>query len=429
MSGAPASDSPPACRNEEGKSLNEIWIIDAVRTPRSIGKPGKGAVCGVHPQRLLANALRPLADRNGIATDEIDDVVIGCGTPFGKQGYCIARMASLLAGYGDRAPGITVERFCGSALSAVNFAAMGVGSGMQQLVVAGGIEMMSYTASLARPPLMDAENPALREAVVQFNQGVAADIIATVEGFSRADVDAFALASHQRAAAAIAGGHFAKSLVPVLDDDGTIVLDREEFARPDTSADGLAALKPSFAGAMDREIGDTGLTTRSLVVRAFPDLAVDHVHHPGNSSGVVDGAAAVLLASPDYARAHGLRPRARVRAIANAGDSPQYMLNATVPAARKALALAGLAVGDIDLFEVNEAFAAIPLKFMKDLEVPHDKVNVNGGAIALGHPIGATGAMLVGTLVDELERRDLATGLVTLCTGGGMAPAMVIERI
>jgi acetyl-CoA C-acetyltransferase len=409
--------------------LDEIWIIDAVRTPRSIGKPGRGAAYGLHPQRLLANALRPLADRNGIVTDEIDDVIIGCGTPIGKQGYCIARMASLLAGYGERAPGVTIERFCGSALSAVNFAAMGVGSGMQKMVVAGGIEMMSYTASLVRPPLLDAENSALREAVVQFSQGVAADIIATVEGFSRADVDAFALASHERAAVAIASGHFEKSLVPIFDDAGNLVLDREEFARPGTNAAGLAALKPSFAGLMNCELGDTGLTTAGLVERAFPGLSVDHVHHPGNSSGVVDGAAAVLLTSRDYAQAHGMRPRARIRAIATAGDSAQYMLNATVPAARKALELAGLGVGDIDLFEVNEAFATVPLKFMKDLGVPHDKINVNGGAIALGHPIGATGAMLVGMMLDELERRNLATGLITLCTGGGMAPALVVERI
>lgn len=409
--------------------MAETWIIDAVRTPRSIGKPGRGAVYGVHPQQLLASVLRPLAERSQLATGDIDDIVIGCGTPFGKQGYDIARMSALLADYDVRAAGITVERFCGSALSAVHFAAMGIASGFQDLVVAGGVEMMSYTASLRRPALMDADNPVLRNKVVQFSQGIAGDVIATIEGFSRGDVDAFALESYRRASAAVDSGAFDRSLVPVFNDNRELVLESEEFLRRDTTAEGLAALKPSFAAQMDREVDETGLTHRMLVERAFPGLAVDHVHHPGNSSGVVDGAAAVLLASPDYARAHGLKPRARVISMATIGDSPQFMLNAPVPAARKALAKAGMTAADIDLFEVNEAFAAIPMKFMKDMGVDHAKLNVSGGAIALGHPIGATGSMLVGTMIDELERRDLSTGLITLCTGGGMAPALIFERI
>jgi acetyl-CoA C-acetyltransferase len=409
--------------------VSEVWIIDALRTPRAIGKQGKGALSHLHPQHVLGQVLRTIADRNALDTADIDDVIIGCGTQTGQQGYCIARMAALDAGYAVAATGITVDRFCGSGLSAVNLAAMAIGSGFQDLLVAGGVEFMSYTAGLPRPPLLDAGNLSLRDKHPQFSQGLAADVIATLEGFGRADVDAFALSSHQRAALAVAEGRFVKSLVAVRNDDGSVALDREQFLRPGTDAATLAALNLSFPALMDRSLDEDCLTHRQLIGRTYPGLAIDHVHHAGNSSGVVDGAAAVILASPNYARAHGLKPRARIRSIANAGDAPEIMLNAPGPAARKALAKAGMAVSDIDLFEVNEAFAAVPMKFIRDLGVDSDRVNVNGGAIALGHPIGATGAMLLGTIIDELERRDLTTGLITLCTGGGMAPATIVERI
>jgi acetyl-CoA C-acetyltransferase len=409
--------------------VSEVWIIDALRTPRAIGKQGKGALSHLHPQHVLGQVLRTIADRNALDTADIDDVIIGCGTQTGQQGYCIARMAALDAGYAVAATGITVDRFCGSGLSAVNLAAMAIGSGFQDLLVAGGVEFMSYTAGLPRPPLLDAGNLSLRDKHPQFSQGLAADVIATLEGFGRADVDAFALSSHQRAARAVAEGRFVKSLVAVRNDDGSVALDREQFLRPGTDAATLAALNLSFPALMDRSLDEDCLTHRQLIGRTYPGLAIDHVHHAGNSSGVVDGAAAVILASPNYARAHGLKPRARIRSIANAGDAPEIMLNAPGPAARKALAKAGMAVSDIDLFEVNEAFAAVPMKFIRDLGVDSDRVNVNGGAIALGHPIGATGAMLLGTIIDELERRDLTTGLITLCTGGGMAPATIVERI
>jgi acetyl-CoA C-acetyltransferase len=409
--------------------VSEVWIIDAMRTPRAIGKQGKGALSHLHPQHVLGQVLRAIADRHGLDTADIDDVIIGCGTQVGKQGYCIARMAALDAGYDVAASGITVDRFCGSGLSAVNLAAMAIGSGFQDLLIAGGVEFMSYTGGLSRPPLLDAENLSLRDKHPQFSQGLAADVIATLEGFGRADVDAYALSSHNRAVQAVAEGRFDKSLVVVRNDDGSVALDHEQFLRPGTDAATLAALNLSFPALMDRPLDEHGLTHRQLIERTYPGLAINHVHHAGNSSGVVDGAAAVILASPDYARAHDLKPRARIRSIANAGDAPEIMLNAPGPAARKALAKAGMAVGDIDLFEVNEAFATVPMKFIRELGVDRDRVNVNGGAIALGHPIGATGAMLVGTIIDELDRRDLTAGLITLCTGGGMAPATIVERI
>ena len=408
--------------------MSEAWIIDAPRTPRAVGKAGKGAVSHMHSQELLAVVLRALRERVGFDSADVDDIIIGCGTQSGRQGYCLARMAALSAGYDDAASGAMVERFCGSGLTAFSLAAATILSGFQDLVVAGGVEMMSYTSGLQRPPLLDADNVVLRAKRPQFAQGIAADIIATHEGFSRADVDRYAAESHRRAAEAVNSGAFV-SVVPVIDADGNLVLDHEQLLRPGTTAEGLGQLAASFPPFMDREVADDGTTHRKLAERAFPGTVIDHVHHAGNSSGVADGAAAVLLASPDYARAHGLKPRARIRSFAVAGDSPEYMLNAPVPAARKVLAKAGMEVGDIDLFEVNEAFAAVPMKFQRDLDIDPALVNPNGGAIALGHPIGATGAMLVGTLLDELERRDRTTGMVTLCTGGGMAPAVIIERI
>lgn len=409
--------------------MTEAWIIDAARTPRGIGKVGKGSLAGIHPQRLLSTVLAALAERNALVTQEVDDVIAGCNTQFGQQGLCIARMAALDAGYDVAVSGVTIDRFCGSGLTAVGLAAYGVMAGMQQLVVAGGIESMSHNSTLTRNLVLDSGNRALRARHPQVQQGICADLIAMREGIGRAGLDGYALTSQQRAGAAIAEGRFKRSLVPVHREDGTLALDRDEYPRPQTTVEALAKLAPAFSGVLERQIDDDGTTYGMLLERAYPGVEMNFLHTAGTSSGVVDGAAAVVIASPEYARAHGLKPRARIRALVNAGDDPTLMLNAPVPAARKALAQAAMDIGDIDLFEVNEAFAVVPLKFMRDLAVDPARVNVNGGAIALGHPIGATGAMLIGTILDELERRDLSVGLVTMCAAGGMAPAAIIERV
>ncbi|MDB5444467.1 MAG: acetyl-CoA acetyltransferase [Phenylobacterium sp.] len=415
--------------------MPEAWIIDACRTPRGIGKVGKGALADHHPQHLAATVLAALAQRNALNTAEVDDVIWGTSSQRGKQGGDLGRMAALDAGFDVRASGVTLDRYCGSGITAVNLAAAQVMSGMEDLVIAGGTEMMSYTAATAAqrnpgdgPPLMDSGNLRLRARHPQSHQGVCADAIATLEGISREALDELALVSQQRADHAIRNGHFDRSLVAVYREDGSIALDREEFPRPQTTREGLAALKPAFEAMANVPLDEKGTTFAGLINQVYPDLKIQHFHHAGNSSGVVDGAGAVLLASPDYARAHGLTPRARVLAMANIGDSPTLMLNAPVPAARKVLAKAGLTPDDIDLWEINEAFAVVAEKFIRDLQLDRDKVNVNGGAMALGHPIGATGAILIGTMVDELERRDLKRGLVTMCAAGGMAPAIIVER-
>jgi acetyl-CoA C-acetyltransferase len=412
--------------------MTEAYIIDTCRTPRGIGKVGKGALADFHPQHLAATVLKALAERNQLNTADVDDVIWGTSTQRGKQGNDMARMALLDAGYDQRASGVTLDRFCGSGITSVNLAAASIMSGMEDLVIAGGCEMMSYTATLAdpkSPPVMDAGNLRLRAKVPQSHQGVCADAIATLEGIPREALDDLALVSQQRAAVAIEEGRFKRSLVPVLRDDGTVALDREEFPRPQTTREGLAALKPSFEMLANVVIDEAGNTYGSLIRQVFPDLKIQHMHHAGNSSGVVDGAGAILLASPAYVKKSGLKPRARIVAMANVGDSATLMLNAPVPAARKVLAKAGLTVDDIDLWEINEAFAVVAEKFIRDLKLNRDKVNVNGGAMALGHPIGATGSLLIGTVLDELERRDLKRGLVTMCAAGGMAPAIVIERV
>jgi acetyl-CoA C-acetyltransferase len=412
--------------------MTEAWIIDACRTPRGIGKYPKGALSQIHPQRLGSTVLKALAKRNDINTTEVDDVIWGTSSQRGRQSCDLGRMSALDAGYDFRSSGVTLDRFCGSGITSVNLAASTIMAGMADLVVAGGTEMMSMPNrrdASDGPPLFDTGNLHLRAMHPQTNQGVCADAIATMEGITRQDVDSLALESQRRAAAAIAAGHFAKSLVAVHNDDGSVALDHEEFPRPNTTTEGLAALKPSFEALADVPLNEEGLTFRKLILQKYPDLKIQHIHHAGNSSGVVDGSAAVLLASPDYAKAHGLKPRARVVACANQGDCPTLMLNAPVPAARRVLARAGLTLDDIDLFEVNEAFAVVAEKFIRDLKLDREKVNVNGGAMALGHPIGATGSMLIGTMLDELERRDLHRGLVTMCAGGGMAPAIIIERI
>ncbi|HEX7946655.1 MAG TPA: acetyl-CoA C-acetyltransferase [Phenylobacterium sp.] len=416
--------------------MSEAWIIDSARTPRGIGKVGKGALADLHPQRLGAAVLGALAERNGLKTAEVDDIIWGCSSQRGKQGGDMGRMAALDAGYDIRASGVTLDRYCGSGITAVNLAAAQIMSGMEDLVIAGGCEMMSYTASSAPKPdpeagpmLMDSGNLHLRAQHPQSHQGVCGDAIATMEGITREALDALALVSQQRAAKAIAEGAFNRALVPVYHDDGTLALDHEEFPRPATTAEGLAALKPSFEAMANVPLDNSGMTFAGLINRKYPDLKIQHFHHAGNSSGVVDGSGAVLLASPEYARKNGMKPRARVVAMANVGDCPTLMLNAPVPAARKVLAKAGLTVDDIDLWEINEAFAVVAEKFIRDLKLDREKVNVNGGAMALGHPIGATGAMLIGTIVDELERRDLRRGLVTMCAAGGMAPAIIVERM
>jgi acetyl-CoA C-acetyltransferase len=412
--------------------MAEALIIDACRTPRGIGKVGKGALADFHPQHLAATVLKAIKERNGLDTAEVDDIIWGTSSQRGKQGFDMGRMAALDAGYDIKASGTTLDRFCGSGITSVNFAAASIMSGMEDLIIAGGTEMMSYTSSTADPNsvgLLDGGNARLRARHPQTQQGICADAIATLEGISRQAVDELALVSQQRADAAIKGGHFARSLVPVYREDGSLALDHEEFPRPSTTLEGLAALKPSFAAMANIPIDASGTTLGGLINKVYPDLKIEHVHHAGNSSGVVDGAAAVLLASPAYAKAHGMKPRARVVAMANMGDSPTLMLNAPVPAARKVLAKAGLTLDDIDLFEINEAFSVVAEKFIRDLRLDRDKVNVNGGAMALGHPIGATGSILIGTLLDELERRDLKRGLVTMCAAGGMAPAIIIERV
>ncbi len=411
--------------------MGEAWIIDAVRTPRGRGKKETGALSGIHPQELLAQTLNTLRDRVGFDPTDVEDVVVGCVSQAGEQGGCIARMSVLAAGWDPRAAsGVSLNRFCGSGQQAVNFAAYGVLAGQQDLAIGGGVESMSRCPMGSDKSGLDGHNPHLRALHPLVPQGISADLIATLEGFTREDLDRFAVRSQERCAIAQKEGRFDRSLFPVRDLEGRVVLERDEHPRPGTTLESLAALPPSFE-AMGSYVqkGDT-LSFDQKAKRVYPQIEkVHHVHHAGNSSGIVDGAAAVLIASPDYARAHGLRPRARIVATATAADEPVIMLTAPTPATKRCLAKAGMTIGDIDLIEINEAFAAIPLKVMRDLDMDPDRVNVNGGAIALGHPLGATGAMLIGTVLDELERRDLGTGLVTMCIGGGMGIATILERI
>ena len=406
----------------------EAWIIDAVRSPRGKGKES-GALHNVHPQRILAQVLNGLSDRLALNTADVDDVVMGCGAGSGDHSMDIARMAALDAGWSLDAPGVTLNRSCGSGQQAVNFAAMGVLSGMQDVVVAGGVESMSRPSPM-HVDGFTANNAHLRAQFDMVPQGISADLIATIEGFSRQDCDALAVESQTRAALAIQEGRFEKSLIPIFHDDGSLALGVDEHPRPGTTMADLAKLSPSFEQMGAYKKDPNGLSIDETALKAYPHIgAINHVHHGGNSSGVVDGAAAVLVTSPEYAKAHGLKPRARIVMTAVAGTEPVIMLTAPGPAAERVLKKAGMTFGDIDLFEVNEAFASVVLKFLKDTGVDPQKVNVNGGAMALGHPIGATGAMLIGTLIDEMERRDLSTGLVTMCTGGGMGTATIIERM
>ncbi len=411
--------------------MTTAYILDAIRTPRGRGKAGKGALTGIHPQELMAQTLNVLAERAGVARAEIDDVVLGVVSQVKEQGANLARQAVIAAGWPQEVTGVTLNRFCSSGLQAVNFAAMGVMSGMQQLVVGGGVESMSRVPMGSDDAMVDGHNHALRRSVFQVPQGISADLIATLEGFSREELDRVALDSQRRAAVAISEGRFSRSLFPVQDPlTGAIALTNEEFPRPDTTMEGLGALAASFAAVGRTEVGPNGETLDQMAMLGYPQVrAIHHVHTAGNSSGIVDGAAAVMLASEDYVKAHGFKPRARIRAFATQGSEPVIMLTGPTPATKKALALAGMSVGDIDLWEINEAFAAVVIQVIRTLEIDPERVNVNGGAIALGHPLGATGAILLGTVLDELERRDLATGLVTMCIGGGQGIATIIERV
>ncbi len=416
--------------------MADAYIIDAVRTPRGVGKPGKGALSHLHPQHLAATVLKAIKERNNLDTGTVDDIIWSTSSQVGKQGGDLGRMAALAAGFDITTSGTTLDRFCGGGITSVNLAAATVMSGMEDCVIAGGTEMMSFTSAHAAeqanagiaPRMMGSGNEALDALHPQSHQGVCGDAIAAREGISRHELDALALVSQERADRAIREGRFNKSLITVFNEDGTVALDHEEFPRPETTAEGLAALKASFDGIADFDLGG-GATFRKQITRRYPELEWKGVHHAGNSSGVVDGAAALLITSKEYADKHGLKPRARIVAYANQGDDPTLMLNAPVPAARKVLEKAGLTTDDIDVWEINEAFAVVAEKFIRDLKLDRDKVNINGGACALGHPIGATGSILIGTALDELERSGGRYGLVTMCAAGGMAPAVIIERI
>ncbi|WP_213687621.1 acetyl-CoA C-acetyltransferase [Acinetobacter sp. WY4] len=401
--------------------MSEAYIIDAIRTPRGKGKKD-GSLHQVKPISLLTGLLNELKDRHGLDTSKVDDIVLGCVTPIGDQGADIAKTAAIAAGWDNDVAGVQINRFCASGLEAVNLAAQKVRSGWEDLVVAGGVESMSRIAmgSDGGPWALD---PETNMACDFIPQGIGADLIATIDGYTRSDVDQFAEQSQQKAAAAQANGYFNASVIPVKDKAGVVILDKDEFIKPTTTAEGLGKLNPSFA-----TMGQMGFD--AIALQKYPEVsAVNHVHHAGNSSGIVDGAAVVLIASEQAVKEQGLKPRAKVLATALVGADPTIMLTGPTPAARKALAKAGLTIDDIDLFEVNEAFAAVVMRFINEMKVDPTKVNVNGGAIAMGHPLGATGAMILGTLLDELERQGKKRGLATLCVGGGMGIATIIELV
>lgn len=402
--------------------MTEALIYDTVRTPRGKGRKG-GGLNSMTPISLASHVLKEIRDRNELDTSLVDDVILGCVEPVGEQGADIARVAVLNADYAETTSGVQINRFCASGLEACNMAAAQVMSGQSDFAIGGGVESMS------RVPMMSsggawASDPAVAFKTYFAPQGVSADLIATLHGFSRDDVDAYAVESQRRAAKAWEEGRFDKSVAPVKDINGVTVLDRDEHMRPETTMQSLAALEPSF------KVQGENYGFDSVVKQRYPEVErIDHVHHAGNSSGIVDGAAAVLIGSPEAGKAAGLKPRARIRAFTSIGSEPSIMLTGPSYAAEKALKRAGMTRADIDLWELNEAFASVVLRFMELMEIPHDQINVNGGAIAMGHPLGATGAMILGTVLDELERRDLNTALVTLCVGAGMGTATIIERV
>ena len=413
--------------------MGNAYIVDACRTPRGIGKVGKGALAHLHPSYLGSTVLAAMAERNNLNTAEVDDIIWGTSSQTGKQGGDLGRMAALNAGYDVRSSGVTLDRFCGSGITTVNLAAAQIMSGMEDLVIAGGTEMMSYHGQIAdpsQPPMIDSGNLELRATHPQSQQGVCADAIATLEGIDRDAVDDLALVSQARAAQAIAEGRFDKSLITVKNPDGTVALDHEEFPRPETTKEGLSELRTVFSVVRDVPVDEAGTTYGALIQQKYPEITeFNHIHHAGNSSGVVDGAAALLLASEAYMEKSGMTPRARIVATANMGDCPTLMLNAPVPAAEKVLLKAELTKDDIDVWEINEAFSVVAERFIRKLDLDREKVNINGGAMALGHPIGATGSILVGTALDELERQGERYALITMCAAGGMAPAIIIERV
>jgi len=400
----------------------EAFIYDAVRTPRGRGK-ADGGLHEITPIRLAATVLGALKSRNRLDQDAPDDVVLGVVEPVGEQGADIARLAALMAGFDQSVAGVQINRFCASGLEAVNMAAAQVMAGQARIAIGGGVESMSRVAMFSSGGAwMTDPDVATRSYFVP--QGISADLIATLHGYRRDDVDLYAVESQRRAAEAWSEGRFGRSVVAVADQNGLVVLDRDQHLRPNTSMQSLAALEPAFAAQ-----GQT-LGFDAVAIQLYPEIErIDHVHHAGNSSGIVDGAAAVLVANREAGERLGLKPRARIRAFASVGSEPTIMLTGPVPASRKALRHAGMTKSDIDLFELNEAFAAVVLLYIESLGIDHGKINVNGGAIAMGHPLGATGAMILGTLLDELERRDLATGLATLCVGAGMGTATIIERV
>ncbi len=401
--------------------MTEAYVFDAIRTPRGKGKKD-GSLHEVKPINLLSGLLSDLQKRHQFDTAMVDDVVMGVVSPVGEQGSVIAKVAALKAGWDFQCAGVQINRFCASGLEAVNMAAQKVRSGWEDLVVAGGVESMS------RVPIGSdggawAQDPETNMQTAFVPQGIGADLIATMEGFSRTDLDTYALESQRRAAHAQAQGYFDHSIMPVHDAVGNVILDKDEFIKPRTTLEGLASLKPAFEQMGAMGFDQVALSRYPQVERIF------HVHHAGNSSGIVDGAAAVLIGNETAAKQHGLTPRARIVATALSGADPTIMLTGPMPAARKALAKAGMTMDQMDLVEINEAFAAVAMRFMKEMKVPHEKTNVNGGAIAMGHPLGATGAVILGTLIDELHRRNLRYGMATLCVGGGMGIATIVERI
>ena len=410
--------------------MTDVYIYDALRTPRGRGKAGKGGLSNIHPQELLAQTLNVMAERKKLDKNLVEDLAIGCVTQVKEQGACIARNALIAADWPEDVTGFTVNRFCGSGLEGINGIAAKIGAGFIDGGIGGGVESMSRVPMGSDGAMIDGLNEKLRKRLFMVPQGISADLIATREGFSRADVDRFALGSQQKAARAIEGKRFAGSMFGVKNDDGSLALDRDEHPRADTTLESLGGLAAVFAQMGASAMGPNGETVDELALKRYPDTKkIEHVHTAGNSSGIVDGAAVVLMGSAEWGKKAGMKPRAKIRAMATAGAEPLIMLTAPAPASQKALTKAGMKVGDIDLWEINEAFAVVPLQTARALGIDQERINVNGGAIALGHPLGATGAILLGTALDELERANKSTALITLCIGGGMGIATIIERV
>jgi acetyl-CoA C-acetyltransferase len=407
-----------------------VYIFDTLRTPRGRGKAGKGGLSGLHPQELLAQTLNYMADRKKLDKNLVEDIAIGCVTQVKEQGACIARNALIAADWPEDVTGVTVNRFCGSGLEGINSIAGKIGAGFIDAGIGGGVESMSRVPMGSDGAMIDGLNEKLRKRLFMVPQGISADLIATREGFTREDVDKFALGSQKKAAAAIEGKRFANAMFGVKNDDGSVALDRDEHPRADTTMESLGGLQPAFLTMGATPMGPNGETVDQLALKRYPDTKeIHHVHTAGNSSGIVDGAAVCLMGSEEWGKRAGLKPRAKIRSMATAGAEPLIMLTAPAPASQKALTKAGMKVGDIDLWEINEAFAVVPLQTARKLGISEDRINVNGGAIALGHPLGATGAILLGTALDELERTNKSTALITLCIGGGMGIATIIERV